>query len=207
MAHQDGLKARLTRESAGDPRAWGPGAFHGKNRPRLLKLAQQWPAARHPQGSVRARQGLRKQAPPEPQQDPPPPTVWSGQVLRKAHTMRHKDEDRVRVNGRRGPPLLSPGRAARTGPHPQWARMPRNHNALQRRRQDLTLPGPFTLKCRQARTSRGRKLDMWAQGTPTAIPYRVLCGGSTQGVLGKCGKKEHASGQSHRSSVAVRRRV
>lgn len=126
MAHQAGLKAGLTRESAGDPRAWGPGAFHGKNRPRLLKLAQYRPAARHPQGSVRARQGLRKQAPPEPQQDPPPPTVWSGQALRKAHTTCHKDEERVRVSGRRGLPLLPPGRAARTGPHPQRARTPRN---------------------------------------------------------------------------------
>lgn len=37
---------------------------------------------------------------------------------------------------------------------------------------------------------------MWARGHRLSIPYRVRRGGRAQGVPGKCGKKEHASGQS-----------
>ena len=61
----------------------------------------------------------------------------------------------------------------------------------------FNLPWPSqTLKCHQARTSRGRKLDTQAQGTLTVYSLLGHPWGQGAGVLGKCRKKEHAPGQS-----------
>ena len=54
----------------------------------------------------------------------------------------------------------------------------------------FNLPWPSqTLKCHQARTSRGRKLDTQAQGTPMSTPYWVLHGGRVQGSWVSAGRK------------------
>lgn len=103
--------------------------------------------------------------------------------------------------GRRGFSLCFPG-AGTTQVTARMGHTLRGHAGPGTTRSAVQTPGfnlPWpsqTLKCHQERTSRGRKLDTQAQGTPTVYSLSGPPRGQGAGVLGKRGKKEHAPGQS-----------